>query len=65
MNCFHPNKIQCNLPYRNPVGNKIVKYKMPAFYFVLGNIPAKYSSRLNDIHLLLLSPSPLVQKIWP
>ena len=35
---------------------------MSPFYFVLGNIPAKYRSRLNDINLVLLSPSALVQK---
>ena len=46
----------------NPLGNKVVKYKVSAFYFVLGNIPAKYRSRLNDINLLLSSPSALVQK---
>ena len=27
----------------NPLGNKVVKYKVSAFYFVLGNIPAKYT----------------------
>ena len=35
---------------------------MSPFYFVLGNIPAKYRSRLNDINLGLLSPSALVKK---
>ena len=30
----------------NPLGNKIKKQKISVFYFVLGNIPAKYRSRL-------------------
>ena len=46
----------------NPLGNKVSKYKISAFYFVLGNIPAKFRSRLKDINLLLLSPSSFVQK---
>ena len=46
----------------NPLGNKVSKYKVPAFYFVLGNIPAKYHSRLNDINSVLLSPPALIQK---
>ena len=47
----------------NPLGNKVVKYKVSAFYFVLENILAKYRSRLNNINLLLLAPSALVQKL--
>ena len=35
---------------------------MPAFYFVLGNIPGKYRSRLKDVQLTLLFPSELTQK---
>ena len=46
----------------NPLGNKVSKYKVPAFYFVLGNIQAKYHSRLNDINSVLLSPPALIQK---
>ena len=46
----------------NPLGNKVSKYKVPAFYFVLGNIPAKYHSCLNDINSVLLSPPALNQK---
>ena len=49
----------------NLLGNKVVKYKVSLFcflfFFVLGNIPAKYRSHLNDVNLLLLSPSALVQ----
>ena len=61
------NPLQLVLYYDNfgtvdPLGNKVSKYKVPAFYFVLGNIPAKYRSRLNDINLVLLCPSALVQK---
>ena len=46
----------------NPLGNKISKYKESAFYFTLGNIPAKYRSRLNNKNLVLLSPFALVQR---
>ena len=46
----------------NPLGNKIKFYKTSAFYFVLGNIPAKYRSRLKDIQLALLFPSELTGK---
>ena len=35
---------------------------MLAFYFVLGNIPSKYRSRLKDVQLTLLFPSELTQK---
>ena len=62
---FKQNSLQLTLYYEdfgtvNPLGNNVVKYKASAFYFVLGNIPGKYRSRLNDINLLLLSPSALV-----
>ena len=33
----------------NPLGNKVVKYKSSAFYFVLGNIPSNLRSRLCDM----------------
>ena len=46
----------------NPLGNKLKKYKMSAFYFVLGNIPGKYRSWLKDVQLTLLFPSELTQK---
>ena len=45
----------------NPLGNKVVKYKISVFYFVLGKISDKCSSRFNDVNLFLLSPSALVQ----
>ena len=41
----------------NPLGNKTHKYKISAFYFVLGNFPSKFRSRISDIHLILLSPA--------
>ena len=41
----------------NPLGNKTYKYKISAFYFVLGNFPSKFRSRISDIHLILLSPA--------
>ena len=38
------------------------KYKVSAFYFVVGNISNKCWSCLEDIHLALLLPSPLVME---
>ena len=46
----------------NPLGNKTSKYKVSAVYFVLGNLPAKYRSRLTDIHLLSIVPTRLISK---
>ena len=45
-----------------PLGNKTNKYKISAFYFVLGNFSSKFRSRLSDIYLILLSPASLVAK---
>ncbi|XP_066933831.1 uncharacterized protein [Clytia hemisphaerica] len=38
----------------NPLGNKTVKHKTSAIYFVLGNLPSLFRSRLSDINLLVL-----------
>ena len=46
----------------NPLGNKTQKYKISAFYFVIGNLSAKFKSRLKDVHLAILSPAYLVGK---
>ena len=46
----------------NPLGNKTQKYKISAFYFVIGNLSAKFKSCLKDIHLTILSPAYLVGK---
>ena len=46
----------------NPLGNKVVKYKSSAFYFVLGNIPSKLRSRLCDINLVMIFPATLISK---
>ena len=46
----------------NPLGNKVSKYKISAFYFLIGNIPSKFRSRLNDISLLLISLASIIQK---
>ena len=46
----------------NPLGNKVVKYKSSAFYFVLGNIPSKLRSRLRDINLVMIFPATLISK---
>ena len=46
----------------NPLGTKIKKYKLAAFYFVLGNIQPQYRSKLELIQLLILCRSELMQK---
>ena len=46
----------------NPLGKKIQKYKVSAFYFVIGNFSGKYKSLFKDIHLAILSPASLVSK---
>ena len=46
----------------NPLGNKTSKYKISAFYFVLGNLPRKKRSLLTSIHLLLLCPASFIKK---
>ena len=46
----------------NPLGNKTEKYKISAFYFVIGNFSAKFKSRLEDIHLAVLSPAAFASK---
>ena len=46
----------------NSLGNKTHKHKISAFYFVLGNLPPKFKSRLKDIHLVILSPANFVSK---
>ena len=46
----------------NPLGNKTSKCKVLAFYFVLGNLPAKYRSCLTDIHIVSLVPARLIGK---
>ena len=40
----------------NPLDNKVSKYKVSAFYFVIANLPNQFCSRLKDINLLHLSP---------
>ena len=46
----------------NQLRNKIKKHKISAFYFVFGNAPAKYRSRLKNIQLALLYASALNEK---
>ena len=46
----------------NPLGNKVSKYKVSAFYFVIDNVPNQFRSRLKDINLLLLSPASYITK---
>ena len=63
----HPQALQIILynddfGVTDPLGNKVSKSKVSGFYFVLGNLPPKFRSRLQDIHLLLACPSALVSK---
>lgn len=46
----------------NLINPLVQKHKISAFYFLLGNLPVKYRSRLSNIHLLLLCPSKLIKK---
>ena len=46
----------------NPLGNKVSKYKVSAFFFVTGNVPNQFRSRLKYINLLLLLPALYVTK---
>ena len=46
----------------NLLGNKASKYKVSAFYFVLGNLSAKYKCRLTDIHLVGLTQGKIIRK---
>lgn len=46
----------------NPLRNKTSKYKVSAFYFVLGNLPATYKSRFTDIHLIDLTQAKVITK---
>ena len=46
----------------NPLGNKTVKYKTSAFYFVLGKLPSKFKSKLSDIKLVLLTSAQIVSR---
>ena len=46
----------------NPLGNKTVKYKTSAFYFVLGKLPSKFRSKLSDINLILLASAQIVSR---
>ncbi len=36
----------------NPLGSKVKKYKMGAFYMTLGNLPPKYRTQLKHINLV-------------
>ena len=46
----------------NPLGNKTYKYKISAFYFVIGDLANKCKSRLKYIHLCILSTATVVDK---
>lgn len=38
----------------NPLGSRKSEYKIAAFYFVIGNLPAQYRSQMRHIHLAML-----------
>ncbi|XP_042149023.1 uncharacterized protein LOC121837494 [Ixodes scapularis] len=38
----------------NPLGSRKSEYKIAAFYFVIGNLPAQYHSQMKHIHLAML-----------
>ncbi len=46
----------------NPLGNRVKKYKISAFYFLLGNLPPKYRSKLSAVQTLILCQAHLVKK---
>ena len=46
----------------NPLGNKTNKFKIPGFYFSLGNLRSENRSRLKDIHLVILCNASLLKK---
>src|SRR6218665_357044 len=47
----------------NPLGSKKGKHKQVAFYFTIGNLPARFNSQLSHIHLCLLAKYSLLQKM--
>ena len=55
---FYNDDFQCS----NPLGNKTAKYKVSAFYFSIGNLPAKLRSRLKDIHLVAVTEACVIKK---
>lgn len=55
----HPNALRLHLyedefEIVNPLGSKRTKYKLCAFYYVIGNLSGKYRSQLKHIHLACL-----------
>ena len=46
----------------NPLGSKVLKYKLRTFYFTLGNISPKYRSKLEMIQLLILCKNCVMKK---
>ena len=46
----------------NPLGNIVTKYKVSAFYFVLGNFSTKLQWRLKDTNLAILTLSSDISK---
>ena len=68
-NCFFNTSEPClriqlyndEFEVANPLGSKRLLHKISAFYFSIGNLPAKYRSALRHIHLLILVKHRLVK----
>lgn len=65
----HQNSLQIQLFYddfetANPLGSKRGVHKIGALYFVLRNLPPKFSSALMNIHLIALFHTEDLEKIW-
>ena len=54
---FYPDEFQI----ANALGNKTHKYKIASFYYVLGNLSAKYRAKLKDVHLAILCEASLMK----
>lgn len=46
----------------NPIGSKVKKFKMGAFFMTLANIPPQYRSQSKSIYLVLLFKSHILKK---
>ena len=62
----HPKSIQIifyhdEFQIANALGNKTHKYKIASFYYVLGNLSAKYRAKLKDVHLAILCEASLMK----
>ena len=54
--------IYCEFFCANPLGNKVKKRKISAFYFVLGNLPREKRSVLSSINIAILCKTIFTEK---